>query len=115
MDTDRRRHLPPRWRRGVGLVNGIQTVAIVATVAGLVAAGAPQFVMPVVCLIVGVHFLPLRRLFDQPQYRWTGVALIVVAVAGLGGLGDPALSRGIVGLGAAATLWATAAHLAVRG
>lgn len=116
--AQRPRRLPAGWYRSAGLVNIVQAVAIVVAVVVLVVAGTPAFVPPMVCLIVGAHFIPLSRLFDQPQYRWTGASLCVVAVAGLiilaVGAGAPT-SRAVTGMGAAVVLWATSAHVAVRG
>ncbi|WP_219417445.1 DUF7010 family protein [Pseudonocardia nigra] len=83
----------------------------------VVALRRPELAPPVVALIVGLHFFPLARLFDQPQYTWTAVGLCVAAVAGLVVLvtgPSPEVSRLAVGLGAAGTLLATAWHLALR-
>lgn len=114
---DRPRSLPEGWHRTVGLVNGGQFVLIAVVVAVGVLAGVPQIVPPAVCLVVGLHFLPLARLFDQPQYTATAIGLCVAAV--LGGavlLTGPSLevSRLVVGGLAALVLWATAVRLALR-
>ena len=63
-----------------------------------------------VCAIVGVHFFPLARIFDESLYAWTGALLCAVSVGGMIGLAvvDGQASRAVVGLGAAAVLWATA-------
>jgi hypothetical protein len=116
------RRVPPRaqpagWYRRVGRINLAQFAAIVAVIALLGIVGAPQLVPAGICLVVGLHFIPLSGLFAQPQYRWTGIALCVVAVVGIAvfaATGGDA-SRAVVGFGAALTLWATAADVAVRG
>ena len=116
--AQRPRQLPAGWYRRVGLVNVAQAVASVLAVAILIAAGAPMLIPPVVCLIVGAHFFPLARLFDQPQYWWTGASLSIVAAAGFITLAAGAgaeVSRVVVGLGAAITLWGTSLHVARRG
>ncbi|WP_051441992.1 hypothetical protein [Arthrobacter sp. H14] len=114
---ERQRYQPQGWYRHVGIVNLVQAAAIAVTVLGFIAADVPQLVPPVVSLIVGLHFLPLARLFDQPQYRWTGAGLSAASVAGLlilaVGPGAEA-SRIVAGFAAAATLWATSARLALR-
>jgi hypothetical protein len=115
--VERERRLPGGWRRRVGIVNVTQFVVIALVVVVFIAAGRPEFVPPVVCLVVGVHFFPLARLFDQPQYTWTASGLCLVACAGLLVLvtgPGPAPSRVVVGIGATATLLATAGHLAAR-
>jgi hypothetical protein len=114
---ERRRRQPVGWYRMVGLVNLVQACAIALVVLGFITAEVPQLVPPVVCLIVGLHFSPLARLFDQPQYLWTAAGGCAAGVAGLLMLAagtELETSRIVVGLGAAGTLWLTAARLAVR-
>jgi hypothetical protein len=111
------RRLPANWLRRAGLVNLAQVVAIAVAVAVLIAAGVPTLVPAVICLIVGLHFLPLARLYGQWQYRWTGALLCLTAVAGIAidlGRSDGALSRSVVGIGAAVILWGTSLHVATR-
>lgn len=114
---ERQRSQPAGWYRKIGVVNLVQAAAIALTVLGLIAAGVPQMVPPVVCLIVGMHFLPLAKLFDQPQYFWTGAGLTAAAIAGflILMLGPGAeTSRIVIGFAAAGTLWTTSVLLAVR-
>jgi hypothetical protein len=114
---ERPRHQPEGWYRRVGLINLAQFGVIALVVLVFINLGAPQFVPPLVCLIVGLHFIPLARSFDQPQYVWTAAGLCLAAVVGLivlaTGLGAE-LSRVLVGLMAAVTLWATSVRLALR-
>lgn len=114
---DRNRALPPRWNHGVGVVNTAQVAAILLTVFALVNLDRPALLPAAICLIVGAHFFPLARLFDQRQYVWTGAGLTAVAVVGFAvsaaGVGMGA-TRAVVGLGAAAVLWGTSFHVAAR-
>lgn len=68
--------------------------------------------------IVGLHFFPLARLYDQWQYRWTASLLTVVAVVGIllvvAGFANETV-RIVVGLGCAVVLWTSSYHLALRG
>lgn len=114
---ERRRDLPEGWGRSVGVVNVVQILAIAATVFGLSNIGGASLIPPMVCLIVGLHFIPLARLYDQPQYRWTAGLLGLVAVVGLGAVLWGAESEtvlGGVGFAAAVTLWGSATHVAIR-
>jgi hypothetical protein len=114
---ERTRHQPDGWYRWVGLVNLAQFVVIALIVAVGIALTVPQLVPPAVCLVVGLHFFPLARLFDQPQYTWTGAGLCVAAGAGLLVLAvapSQEVSRVVIGVLAAGTLLATAWHLALR-
>jgi hypothetical protein len=111
---ERVRRQPEGWHRRVGVVNLLEAVAIALTVVVCVAADVPQLVPPVVSLVVGVHFVPLARLFDQPEYRLTAAGLVGGAVLGLAGLAiGPEASRVLVGSVAAGTLWATSLWLSV--
>ncbi|CAM5594131.1 hypothetical protein [Streptomyces narbonensis] len=110
--------LPEKWNRGVGLVNGAELLAIFAVIAASNASGHAEFIPVGICLVVGLHFFPLARLFDQPQYTWTAGLLTAVSLVGLGVLaagGSAETVRAVVGLGAALVLWGSSFHVALRG
>jgi hypothetical protein len=68
----------------------------------------------VICAAVGLHFIPLARLFDVPLYYITGAVMCLVAATtmALGSTGSPAtLWHLLPGFGAALTIWATSAGL----
>ncbi|MFG2921760.1 hypothetical protein ACGFYA_09575 [Streptomyces sp. NPDC048305] len=110
--------LPSGWARSVGIVNAVELVAVFAVIAASNASGRPGFIPPAIALVVGLHFIPLARLYDQWQYRWTAALLSAVAAVGLvllaAGVSDEGV-RAAVGLASAVTLWASACHLAVKG
>ncbi|MEW1691080.1 hypothetical protein ACIQOF_37640 [Streptomyces sp. NPDC091265] len=110
--------LPENWARAVGIVNVVEVAAVFAVIAASNAAGRPEFIPPAIALVVGLHFFPLARFYDQWQYRGTAVLLSVLAVVGFvliaAGLSSESV-RAVVGLGSAVTLWASAYHVAVRG
>lgn len=111
------RHLPPDWQRRYNIIGIAEGLAILVAIVALVSLDRPGLIPPVVCVIVGVHFLPLERTFDQPEYRWTALALCAVGAVGaamLAPLGDEAV-RAVVGLGAAIVLWGTAVIVARNG
>jgi hypothetical protein len=62
-------------------INATQWLTLLAANFGLNAWGHPEWVTPVGILIVGVHLLPLARLFRAPRHNVTGLALIAVALA----------------------------------
>ncbi|MFD4377407.1 hypothetical protein [Streptomyces sp. NPDC058486] len=103
--------LPERWNRGIGIVNAAEVVAIVGVIAGANAAGHQEWIPVGVCLVVGLHFFPLARLYDQRQYGWAAAALTALAVVGAAllaaGLSAETV-RAAVGLPAALALWGTA-------
>ncbi|SRR6266496_1769402 len=97
--------------RGFSLTFSIEVTLI------LVAAGVcselshPEWLPAVVCIIAGVHFLPLAVLFEMPGYVITGVALCTIGVVAL--LAIPSLPIAfdnwyiVPSAGAAAVLWLT--------
>ncbi len=109
------RRVAPSSLRVFRLVNIGQTVAIVAAVFALGRLDLWDYIPLAVCLVVGLHFLPLARSFAQPQYWWTGGLLTFLALACALLPAGGADARLLLGFGAALALWATAAHVAHRG
>lgn len=72
-----------RIRRWFGMVFGAEIVLIVLAGILLTRFGAGRFNAPVIALIVGVHFLPLARLFNVQAYYLTGVLLSLLALTAL--------------------------------
>lgn len=111
-DIDRR----DREFRTIGI---IETVAILVGVFGLSRLSHPEWI-PVWCaLVIGVHFMPLARVFDVAEYRVTGLAFVALAilVSTLVPLLNGPRQAWFVstGLGAALILWATCGYLALKG
>jgi hypothetical protein len=112
-DSPRAREWRDRSLRRFNLVFGLQGVAIALSVFLLVRYDLGTLVPAVVAIIVGVHFFPLAGLYRVRAYHATGAALCVLgAVAFL--LAPPARLP-LVGLGCAATLFATAAYMLYLG
>ncbi|MGW4439119.1 DUF7010 family protein [Streptomyces sp. NPDC004596] len=98
-------------------INIAQWAAIAVTVAVCVACGVPSWIPVLVVFIVGVHFLPLATLFQQPEYRVTAALLIaaggVAGVVGAAG-GPPTVVRAIACIPTALALWGSAVWLLGR-
>jgi hypothetical protein len=75
--------------------------------------GRSDLVPEAIGVIVGLHFLPLAKIFRARIYNWTGVAMVLGVLASLA---VPVGSfRNIVACGASGlALWATAAVICVR-
>jgi hypothetical protein len=71
-----------RVRRAYGITVGIETAVIGLGAVGLALAGRSADTAPWILLVVGVHFVPLGRLFGSADLRWAGLALAAVAIAG---------------------------------
>lgn len=101
--------IPPDWARRFSWIGAVQGLAIAATVTVLVRSELAEAVPVAVCVIVALHFVPLARLFAQPRFIATAVALCAVAAAGgaMLVLTGAQTAQGTTGLGAAAVLWIT--------
>lgn len=70
-----------RVRQGYGITVGAEVAAIAIGSVGLGLAGRPAYTAPWILLVVGVHFVPLGRLFGSADLVWSGLVLSAVAIA----------------------------------
>jgi hypothetical protein len=104
--------LPALQRRRFGQVNAVQWLLIAAVGIGCGVGGVPVLIMPLVAIVVGLHFFPLARVFAEPRMVAPGAVLTAVGVAGFAARAagaTPGTVFTIVGVGCALTLWSTAA------
>lgn len=88
---------------------GVEICAINIAVAVLIAHRHPEYLVPAVAAIVGLHFLPLARVFAFPPYYVTGTVLMIAGtIAGL------TLWNAAACVVCAATLWTTSAVVLLR-
>jgi hypothetical protein len=97
-----------RRSRNFHIVNAGHWLLILIVGNVLANLGYGDWVIPAAIFIVGLHFLPLARNFDNPPHHVTGAALMLLAVVyPLVAAGGP---RNTIGcLGAGLVLWASAA------
>lgn len=106
--------------RHFGIAVGGEFVAIAAAMALLRLFNHPEYIAPVICLIVGLHFLPLASLFGVRVYTLVGVALSFLGVGALFALlfgfilGNLYTWSVIVGLSAAGILWLASLFILVE-
>ena len=110
-------------RRGFRLVLLAEVVLIAAAVVIPGVAGHPGLRVPLIAVVVGVHFVPLAMLFEAKSYYVVGALLCAVEVVTLT-LFPETVTRGsttvelwwvITGFGAALILWGTALFAWIRG
>lgn len=70
-----------RVSRGYLFIVGAEVAAIALGVLALGLAKQPAYTAPWILLVVGVHFLPLGRLFGSVDLVWSGLLLTAVAIA----------------------------------
>lgn len=94
--------------RRFNVINAAQWVAIFVVAGALSYLGRADYILPAIIAIVGLHFLPLGRLFAYPPHYLTGVAMVAWALiySLMPGMG-PRSTWGPFGAGA--LLWLSAA------
>ncbi|MBM7490251.1 CHASE2 domain-containing sensor protein [Micromonospora luteifusca] len=81
----------------------------------LAAAGWSEYVPVLVCLVVGLHFFPLAPLLRDPLLKPLGVAMCLVAAAGLvTGLASTVSAGLVIGTGAGVLLLGYAVQALIR-
>ncbi len=108
-DSPQARARRTRVSRSFNLVFGLEGVAIALAFVLLGRYGLGTFIPAVVALIVGVHFFPLAELYRVKVYHLTGAVLCVLAMVAF--FLETSARLPLVGLGSAATLFATAAYI----
>jgi hypothetical protein len=66
--------------KAYGLIFGLEIVFIVICSILLSVFNHPEFRLPFVCIIVGIHFLPLGKLFNIRMYYVVGALLVLASV-----------------------------------
>jgi hypothetical protein len=89
------------------LIFGAELVAIFLTVVVLRLIHYPDYILPGIAIIVGIHFVPLAALFKSPLFYGTGLVGCVIGLIGFF-VADPGLRQKVVGLSFGLMLWVTA-------
>ncbi len=104
-------------RHHFNLVVAGEVAAIIVAVGLLGRSDHADWIPATICLVVGLHLIPLARLFRLPLYYATAAALCLVAATTMvfGAAGAPeALWQLLPGVGVALVLWATGAMLLAK-
>jgi hypothetical protein len=109
--------------RSFWLIFGLEGLAIAIASVVCNAIGRFDLFFSIMAIIVGLHFLPLVRLFGMPLYYTVGTLLCLIGLIGLAlvpvqtliGEREIGARSLIVGLGSAAVLWGVGFTLWVRG
>lgn len=102
-----------RIGRLIAFWSSVQGVAIFATFALCQRLGITDAAVPILAIIVGLHFLPLARGIPTPIYDATGLAMIVVGAVAL--LLPAPIRYAATGIPCAIILWVTCLALVARG
>ena len=102
-----------RIGRLIAIWSSVQGVAIFATFVLCPRLGIPDAAVPILAIIVGLHFLPLARGIPVQVYYATGSAMIAVGALAL--LMPPTVRYAATGIPCAIILWASCMTLIARG
>jgi hypothetical protein len=91
-----------------GVVFAVEFGSIALAAILLSRAGRPLLIPVVIVAIVGVHFLPLARIFHVPTYGFGGVVLVLAALGSLLITDEPARVFAL-GMVTGLVLWVSAA------
>jgi hypothetical protein len=103
--------LPVGRRKRFNQINGLQWLLIIAIAVVCRHVGVPVLVPPLIAVVVGLHFLPLAAVFEQPRLRIPAALLTASGAAGMTiwlTNGPDATVRLVVGLTSALSLWGMA-------
>lgn len=95
-----------RW---FNIINAAQWIATAVIVALLWVLGYGRLALPATVFIVGLHFLPLARLFGYAPHYVTGLSLMLLAIV-YPVVASNGAESGIGALGAGLILWASAIY-----
>ncbi|MEU6803774.1 hypothetical protein [Streptomyces neyagawaensis] len=102
---------PADRRRRFNQINALQWLLIIAIAALCRSLDVPVLIPPLVAAVVGLHFLPLAVVFEQPRLRVPAALLIASGAVGTTlwlADGPDETVRLAVGLMAALSLWGVA-------
>ena len=102
-----------RIGRLIAFWSSVQGVAIFAAFALCPLLGIPDAAVPILAIIVGLHFLPLARGIPAPIYDATGLAMIAVGAVAL--LLPASIRYAATGIPCAIILWVTCLVVVARG
>ena len=113
LNSDRHAVPPaPEDRRRIGrtvmIWSFVEGLAIFAGVNVLGNIGHAEWTLPLIAVIVGLHFFPLAIGLRVPLYGLTGLGLIGVAAAGVALVPFGKVQDAAIGLGCASVLYLTA-------
>jgi hypothetical protein len=100
-------------RRTYGITVGVELLVAVAGVVPLTITGREEFISPWILAVVGLHFIPMARLFGIRLLAVAGIVLTMIAIAAaiIGSVADVLPSAVAGGVGGLALLAFASASL----
>ena len=116
------RQTPAKWNgpapdfRWYWAAVGLEVVAIIIAVWWLRRIDRPAYILPVISVIVGIHFFGLVPAFHTLRFFWIGLVMFLLPIIAIlllpselrGEHGPVSVRSLVVGVGCALTLWLSA-------
>jgi uncharacterized membrane protein len=100
-------------RKAFGVVTGLEVVGCIIVVALANVFGRPDWIAVGISIVVGLHFLPLGRIFGFASYYWVGTLIVVWDILTITALKSWNWTPS-AGIATGVILWATAIYVLVR-
>jgi hypothetical protein len=71
----------PGAMRRYGIIVGVEFGVAAAGAAGIAVWGRSEYIAPWICLVVGVHFVPMAPVLKSPSLIALGILMVAIAVA----------------------------------
>jgi hypothetical protein len=71
----------PGAMRHYSIIVGVEFGITAAGAAGIDAWGRSEYIAPWICLVVGVHFVPMAPVLDHPSLITLGILMVAIAMA----------------------------------
>lgn len=100
-------------RRAFGIVTLLEVVGCIVVVVLANVFRRPDWIALGISLVVGLHFLPLGRIFGYASYYWVGSLIVVWDILAITALSSWNLTAS-AGIATGGILWATAIYVLIR-
>ena len=71
----------PGAMRHYGIIVGVEFGVAAVGAAGIAVWGRSEYIAPWICLVVGVHFVPMAPVLKDPSLIALGILMVAIAVA----------------------------------
>ena len=100
-------------RKAFGIVTLLEVLGCIIVVVLANLYQRPDWIAVGISLVVGLHFLPLGRIFGVASYYWVGTLIVVWDILAIFALKSLNLTAS-AGIATGVILWAAAIHILVR-
>jgi hypothetical protein len=100
-------------RKAFGIVTLLEVVGCIVVIVVANVFRRPDWIAVGISLVVGLHYLPLGRIFGYVSYYWVGTLIVVWDILAITALKSWNLTAS-AGIATGVILWATASYVLIR-